>query len=378
MTRITSIKEVQQRLSTLYFYKKLIKSPHYPLHLKRCKKHFSSKKSKKHKPYLLWLALCVPPKKLKKGYKFLPLRGRKGGRIYTNFIEVPMKITSYSYIIQILEQLKSLSNKQCSLKEKEKSFAYILGMMLSDTSKPEGYRFSNQCLVSLTRKYDWSLAIGNEVSSCFNKIGIKAHRIKDNTKLRPRAPNGEYRWISEKSPFITYLLETCMGLKPKQRTTYDKVSMDWLLSSPSHFLISFFQGLSDGDGCAHNFWRVELSCDPNQQIIVKLLKKLSIRSYIDTDSVNISHYESICKAYSLPIFLNAESRLKKLEKVTCMIKSRKFLKELSLDLKNKIILLKDEGLSAGQISEQLYDEMQIGVHPNAINSFYSNYSSNKS
>ncbi len=384
---INNIKELVRRLKKLYFYEDLINGEYYPLHLKRCKIYLKVNKLKKQKfsrseiskklnltygqvdnnfkrkPYLILLAQSIPNKKLKRGYKLLPLHSKKGGHSYNTFIIVPFVIETYKEIRFIINQL---GRKSSDYNKKEKYFAYILGMMISDTSKPKGYKFSNQCLIALTRKYSWSLDVGNYLCKCFNFLGIKANRIKDNSKLNKLHPNGDYRWISEKSPFIKFLIQTCLGLKENQMTTYNKVKMKWLLNCSNKFLIPFIQGVCDGDGSAHNFWRIEISCDPNKDLFIKILTKLNIKSYNDGDAVSISNEKSIIKASKLNLFLNAKGRKIKLEKIVKMIKKRVYLKDLNQKIKNIIISLKDKKLSAGKISDYIFDSFKISISPSSV------------
>jgi len=396
-----NIKEMNRRLKTIYFYEDLVKSEYYSLHMKRCENYFkfiklkgkilnkkfgkSYKATEKNlelpqscingylrgrKPYLYLLASSIPNLKIGKSFKFLPLNSKKGGHSYSNFIKVQLKINNYKDISFIINQLGSSNQK---IKSKEKAFAYILGMMISDTSKPKGYRFSNQCLLSLTRKHKSNLRIGNNLCKFFNLLGIKANRIKDDSKIDKRHPNGHHRWITEKSPFIKFLIMTCLGMKEWERTTYNNVNMNWLFDSPKYFLVSFLQGICDGDGSAHKFWKVEISCDPNQNLFIKLLRKLEINSYLDGDAISISEENSIRNSLKLPIFLNAEWRLKRLKKIVSMIDKRKRMKDLNDEIKEKTLELKSKGMSGGQVSDYIFETLEIGVHPGSINSLYKRF-----
>ena len=391
--------EVNERLRTLYFYEDLTKSKYYQLHIKRCHDYFKFIKLKEDilnkkfgnsysvteknlnlpqscisrylrgkKPYLYRLASSAPKIKLNEGMRLLPLKSKKGGHSYSNFINAPLKIKSYKDVLFILNQLGGDKTK---IKVKEKAFAYVLGMMISDTSKPKGYRFSNQCLLSLTRKHSDCLKIGNGLCNYFKILGINAHRIKDDSRINKRHPHGHYRWITEKSPFIKFLTKTCLGMREDDRTTYDGINMEWLFDCPKNFLVNFFQGICDGDGTAHNFWRVEISCHPNQILFMKLLKKIGINSYLDGDAISIYDEISVKNALKLPIFLNAEWRLEKLKRIVSMINNRKVVKDLDNNIKEKILKLKKSGMSGGQVSDHLFDVFGIGVHPSSINGLYS-------
>ncbi len=384
---INSIKELLNRLKKLYFYEDLISGEFYTTHRTRCKNYFKVTNLKNKglscaqiakklrldynkvrnnlicKPYLILLAESVPNIKIKKRNKLLPLHSKQGGHTYNSYIEVSLKINSYKEITYVINQLgKNNSNH----KLKEKALAYILGMMVSDSSKPKGYRFSNQFLLALTKKYDWSLKIGNFTSKNFNYLGIKAKRIKDYNKIEKRRPFGLYRWISEKSPFIKFLIKTCLGLKENEGTTYNNVRMNWLLDCPTKFLISFLQGVCDGDGSAHNFWRVEIACDPNKELFIKILKKLKIHSYPDGDAVSVSNEESILNALKINIFLKAEGRKRKLKRLAKMIKKRVLIRDLNPKIRNKLIILRRKGMTGGEISDYMFDKLGIGIAPYSL------------
>ncbi|MBI2106462.1 hypothetical protein HYT57_00615 [Candidatus Woesearchaeota archaeon] len=329
-----------------------------------------SKKYKGHayersKPHLVLLTSSIPPVKSRSNWRWLPLRNRIHHQPI-DFIEVPLKISSYHDIQYVLRQLHPIGGYKSI--DKEEALGYILGMVLSDTSKPEGYSNSHQCLVSLTRKYIWNINIGNRFCKYLQALGIYAHKIKDNNKLRKRAPSGEYRWISEKSPFISWLLRTCFGFSRSQRTTFDKIRAHWILHSSYNFRRAFLQGLCDGDGSAHNFWRVEISCDPNQEFVLELLDTFNIKAYIDKDAVCIAHFDSLLACQTLPIFRSALGRLKKLQKINKMIKNKTII--YSNEVKEKILTLKKQSYSGGQISEYLFDSQGIGISPNTINYLY--------
>ena len=389
---LISLKMIIKRLKTYYFYNELTQNSYYNYYLSNCKNYFSFLKlakklikskeidgilnlpkntsnryiNRRSKPHLLLLALSMPKKKPMQGCKWLPLRN-KMHHTPVDFIQAPLKINSYEDILFVLKQLNPFKGYETI--DKETAFGYILGMMLSDTSKPEGYSNSNQCLISLTRRYSWNLDIGNNLCTYFRALGIEAHRIRDNDKIRDRAPYGEFRWISEKSPFNMWMLKTCFGLNREQRTTFHAINANWIISAGYEFRKAFLQGLSDGDGCAHNFLRVEISCDPNLKFVVSLLKTFNIKSYIDKDAVCVSNFDSLLKCNSLPIFKYAYGRLEKLNKISKMIKNEKCV-NYTKSLKRIIFLLKKQNYSGGQISEYLFDTLRITVKPDYINTVY--------
>jgi len=390
---LTSIGKIIERLKNFYFYSVVMENHKYRLYIQQCGQflkslaltvqgieyHEIAKEClvshatignwlRGQKPYLMLLAQSIPSEKPPKG-KWLPLRMK----IYAkpiDFILVPERIGNYNDIIFVLQQM----NTRVPLKTKEKALGYIIGMLLSDLSKPKGYAISNQALLALTRRYEWNLKIGNSLCIYFKTLCINAKRIKDNTELRKRDPHGEFRWISEKTPFIRWLLHVCLALKKHEVTTFDKVKMGWILDAPMVFRKAFTQGLCDGDGSAHNYRRIEISCSPNQKFIVELLKTFKIKSRIDGDAVVIINNMSLLKAARIPIFKYAEGRTIKLNKIVQMIENpQKSGNGSDIRIRRKIIELKKQGYPAGVISEAIFDEFGIGVHPSSINKTFKTF-----
>jgi len=383
---LISIEKLMGCLKNYYFYTEVKQNPNFQKYLQQCKQYLKAielaingvnyKEISKlcvvplptvngwlngRKPYLILLSQSLPIKKPPYG-KWLPLRIKTYAKPI-DFIIVPEKISNYNDIVFLLKQLSI----EDDLESKEKALGYVMGMLVSDLSKPKGYDISHQALLALTRRYNWNLEIGNSLCLYFKKIGIKAKRIKDNDKIRKREPHGTFRWISEKTPFITWLIRVCLGLKKNEVTTFDKVNMKWILKTPTTFRKAFIQGICDGDGSAHNFRRVEISCDPNQKFIIELLKTFKIKSRIDGDSVVIINNTSLLRASEIPVFMHAKGRVHKLDKIRKMIQNpQKPGNGSNVKIRERIIELRKQGYSAGTISETIFDEFGKGIHPSSI------------
>jgi len=74
---------------------------------------------------------------------------------------------------------------------------------------------------------------------------------------------------------------TSLGLSEDQLTSYNPVSMDWLLAAAPVSIVWFLKGIADSDGCVNVGNRtVEITSEPNGPLFVKLFAKVGIRAKI--------------------------------------------------------------------------------------------------
>jgi hypothetical protein len=388
--------DIDGKLKNYFFYPNLKNSSDYNFHLDRCEKYFislklvkngvtTSKISKYIKipkstvshwvkghfvPDLLGIAFSIPIENPKDEYKCLPLRMASRSKPM-NFIEVPLKIRNYDDILHVLNQLQNeKKERKCNSFEffsGEDAFGYLLGLIVSDADKSSTSKFSRVCRLRLSKKYNWSLELGNAFCQSIKRISFDVWKEKD-TKPFKNHPHGCYNWTSEASPFFEWIMKVCLGLKTGQLTTYDRVKIDWIFNTPRYFRKAFLNGLFDGDGCVSiNGWYIANSCSPNQIFVKKLLETLGIRSAIQRDNVVITELKSLVKAIKLPIFRFAKGRLKKSYKLLNILKNRRSLRELNnISLLERIKELHNNQLSSGTISEMVFDEFGIGINPTYI------------
>ena len=174
---------------------------------------------------------------------------------------------------------------------------YLLGWLVGDAGK----NFSSEhpwarIEIGLSKKHPQNLGLGNFVMSCISLLGMTCGRIKDGS---PRASNpyGSYRWMSYFSEVVFWFHTACLGLSENQLTSYDPVSMDWLLTATRASIEWFLRGIADSDGCVNvNNRAVEITSEPNGPLFVKLFAKVGIRAKISKskgyDSVSISAFEA--------------------------------------------------------------------------------------
>ena len=129
-------------------------------------------------PPLMRTASQIPSLKLSSNLKLLNL-SMQGQWEYNDFIKVPIKINNYRDILYVLNQLKSLENKNVrnwkkkfGLINKEQAFGYILGLMISDADKDKGSMVSSRIRIGLSKVYDWNKNIGEALCYCLSIIGL--------------------------------------------------------------------------------------------------------------------------------------------------------------------------------------------------------------
>ena len=174
---------------------------------------------------------------------------------------------------------------------------YLLGWLVGDAGKS----FSDKhpwvrVEIGLSKRHSQNLALGNFVVDCITMLGMTCGRIKDGS---PRANNpcGSYRWMSYFSEVFFWFQTACLGLKQDQLTSYDPVSMEWLLTAAPASIECFLRGVADSDGCVNVGNRaVEITSEPNGPLFVKLFDKVGIRARIykskGKDSVSISAFDA--------------------------------------------------------------------------------------
>jgi len=174
---------------------------------------------------------------------------------------------------------------------------YLLGWMVGDAGK----NFSTKhpwarIEIGLSKKHAQNLELGNFVMNCILMMGISCRRIKDGS---PRATNpyGSYRWMSYFSEVFFWFHTACLGLNEDQLTSYNPVSMEWLLTATHASIEWFLRGIADSDGCVNVGNRsVDITSEPNGPFFVKLFAKVGIHARIykskGYDNVSISAFEA--------------------------------------------------------------------------------------
>src|SRR5438552_4414496 len=131
-------------------------------------------------------------------------------------------------------------------------------------------------------------------------IGIQSHQIEAH-----QLPDGYevVRWNSETSNLITWIIRTCLGLKPGERTSRVPIDMPWINTCPRDFIIAFLQGLADSDGHVHKSRNyAEISSVPNSEFYHRLVENLGYTAKAYTfDNPKVIRMD-LSTAYNIPLF----------------------------------------------------------------------------
>jgi hypothetical protein len=152
---------------------------------------------------------------------------------------------------------------------------YLLGWLVGDTTKQFSSMSSKARIgISLCRKHEENLALGEYVSESIRMLGVPSKRIADEPP-RYREPHGAYRWLSSYSLIVSWLKAACLGLARGELTSYVPVKMGWLLTAPREFRLWFLRGLADSDGTVNlRNKSVSIITSPNTELVQRLFNSL--------------------------------------------------------------------------------------------------------
>ena len=389
-TNLQSLADVQKRLHTYYPHSLLETSSHYSKWIHQTEKYYAALELLKdggtfadiarilkmderhckrwftgeHTPKLVQLARHIPHETPQPGYKWLPTKLAAGqGFKPTNFINVPKHVTHWNQIRTVTDQLHKLNTPQMHQWHQqfgpittEHAFAYILGMLLSDASKPKNSRSSAGFSLGLSKSYHWSKQVGEAVCYYLGHLGIEAKRTKDWENNR--------NWFSGHTPLIPWIMQSCFNIKGNETTTYNQINAGYLFKAPKVTRIAFLQGVTDGDGIISTKWeQLGISTISNQTFLKEFLQTLNIESAIDKDRVRIQR-DSFKRATNLPFFRHATGRQEHAEKLVEMTKThiQNRYKPVPKEIEDEICNLRIEGKSCGEITEIIYDKYNLSYN----------------
>ncbi|MFX0168919.1 MAG: LAGLIDADG family homing endonuclease [Candidatus Hodarchaeota archaeon] len=395
---ITSTDDVLARLATYYLTPLHEQSPHHTKRLTQCTQYFHALHllqdggtyldvartlSVHHSDIMRWLdgsrpdyielTRHIPTTPPNPGYKWLPLNLDRAF-VPTTVIQAPQVITHHKHILPVLDQLHPLTNKtmqrwqtRFGLPNQLDAFYYLLGLIVSDYDKQRARISSTELILNLSKNYTWSEQVGEAASYYFGQLGI--HSEEGNPHDSSAGKGMCHKWRTQKSPLITWIIQSVLGLKPGERTTYQPIEANWFLEAPEAQRIAFLQGLNDGDGCASVLdQRLSNTCGPNIPFVQELLATFNIPSTHDKFRVRISSLKGLIRAAKLPFFRHATDRQTNAEKITKMAQVRLIQQPgvSSPEMLDRMIELKDQHFSNGQIAEIIFDEMGISFNPSTI------------
>ncbi len=311
--------------------------------------------------------------------KWLPVNSTRGSKLIGPWITVPTKIKNFKEIKHVLNQLTEIEdfetkNKRFNFpmlhKKRELLLAYLLGVMIGDSSKPSikrRNRTNRRITVRLTTAKTSNEQLGEFISLCASGLGLRMKRCKD-------CPAGKlnthpfYTWISQSSELIQWMFNVCLGLKDNEKTTYQKVKANWILNSPKGFKISFIQGLADSDGFVDfTSQQAAVITHPNTKLVDLIFKSLNIktRKWLITHNSLWCIVINVKDAHMLPLF-NPYVKSYRYEKLIKLFEAKKITGHWPKYLSDKVESFLKAGLTGTKIVEKIIEEDGIAIRTKNI------------
>ena len=185
---------------------------------------------------------------------------------------------------------------------KAESFAYILGLIVSDSRKET--RFTSSRLdLSLSKVYDWSEQVGEAFCYYLSQLGIRAKKADDTDPQN-------HRWNSQMAPFLTWMKQTCLGLQKNQTTSKNPIKATWIINAPHLIRLKILQGITDGDGHASvKNQNLGIATSINRDFFQKLLYILLNQYMNDSSSCESAKYLALSQIFYLLSFHFFETTL---------------------------------------------------------------------
>jgi hypothetical protein len=280
--------------------------------------------------------------------KLLPLYMKPRGIPDRDWVQVPVKIRTFSDIESVLDRLTPTEDSYVLMKEfgyqsreevmrdRSDHFMFFMGGMLGDAAKDprDGDRFPStkvQMTLSMAKpnghRFNQFMALGAN-----NALGLQMHRIRD----QPPSTSGGmtrdacFRWITPVSPLLTWVFQVVMGYEKGELTTYNKMRADWLIEAPRRAKVHFLQGLAESDGWVNpGRDQVRIVASPNEQLLDSLLNTLEVPHRFDHEKVNIVAFGTE-DGIKLPAF-NERIRSNYYEEMQIMANAKRFTERSPLD-----------------------------------------------
>ncbi len=264
------------------------------------------------------------------------------------FVQVPTKIESWSDVQGVLAQITPLGPETPTF-SREYLFGFFLGMLIGDAHKPKQGRGHRHVNITLSKKYDTNVAIGEFSSRSAHQLGLRMERRPDLPKPEDK-PHGFYIWTSQSSPLIDWIFNVVLGLNDGQHTTYDAVRMDWAYEAPIDFRLGLLHGIAESDGSVSvasqtvEFWVI-----PDWDFMIKLLATFGLRGFRNREAVSLSKSQAI-NSFQVPIF-SPHLRTVRYQSHELMATTRTLEKKERLpeDARVDIMRLAKEGMSIPRI-----------------------------
>ena len=276
------------------------------------------------------------------------------------FIQVPLKIESWQDVGQVLPQIAPIESED-SRYGKAYLFGFLVGMIIGDAHKPKQGRGHRHVNITLSKRYDTNLAIGEFSAFCARQFGLRMERRPDLPKPDDK-PFGFYVWTSQSSPLIDWIFHVVLGLDDGQHTTYDPVKMEWALEAPKDFRLGLLQGIAESDGSVSvasqtvEFWVI-----PDWDFMIKLLATFGQKGFKNREAVSLVKSQAI-NSFTVPAF-SPHLRTVRFRRLELMATTKKLEKDERIpgDVREEIIRLATEGVSVPRIVIEIAETKKLLV-----------------
>jgi hypothetical protein len=269
------------------------------------------------------------------------------------------RVSSYYEFANVILHLKNASAVRQTMDSKGviASACYLLGWFLGDLGKH--YRNESKMImdvdIQLTRKHRENLSLGEYVIACARRLGIGGKRTLDRPSSNS-SPNGAFCWAFQRHRMFSWFHLACLGLKWRERTSYHKVRMDWMLHAPREFRLWFLRGLADSDGDVHfRDKSVDITTSPNTGFVKALLDSLNVHSVVRFTRGYGAITIRADQAMRIAIF-NPEVNTYRRELLVKLVGASVYPRRWPGWLKEKVDRLGRLGLTKREICERILDE----------------------
>ncbi|OLS30950.1 MAG: hypothetical protein ThorAB25_06690 [Candidatus Thorarchaeota archaeon AB_25] len=233
---------------------------------------------------------------------------------------------------------------------------YLLGLIVSDGGFDSDSDLSARVVLYASKKYRWSLRLGQAFSYAMGRIGMKVEKRADQTKVRDGKTTVFNVWGSQASPLLRWVKEVLFSLGPSLMKKQSPIDADWILNLPHDYRVAFLQGLADGDGYASiRSFNAGIATLTNHTFLNELLNTFNIFPTVEKTKVRIGRYDDIVKASKLPLFKHTKGRQERLEELSKLIglldRSYGRVPKEEIEI---IMEMHDQGMSCGEITESLW------------------------
>jgi len=265
-----------------------------------------------------------------------------------NYAQVPVRISTWNEVEKVLAQLCPLGEPDTRF-SKIYIFGFIVGIIIGDGHKPKQGRGHRHLNLTLSKRYETNLKIGDFTTFCANQLGLRMERKPDLPKPEIK-PFGFYVWASQSSPLLDWIFNIVLGLEDGQHTTYDPIRMDWALEAPLDFRLGLLHGLAESDGSVSvasqtvEFWVI-----PDWDFMIRLLASFGLSGFRNREAVSMVKSQAV-NSFKIPVFAphlrTVRYSLHELMATTPRLEKKD---RLPADVRSDIIRLAGEGMSIPKI-----------------------------